>query len=50
MLPPDISLYDANANLIFSFPVAYRNTLRWDAFGRMVAVGGFGNLAGAADI
>lgn len=44
--PSDIFLYDANETVRFTFPSAYRNTVRWDLRGHMLAVGGFGNLAG----
>lgn len=42
----DIHLFDKNCNSKFSFPAGYRNNVRWDPFGPMVALGGFGNLAG----
>ncbi|KAK1932680.1 hypothetical protein X943_000326 [Babesia divergens] len=45
-MPCDITLYDANCTRLFEFPKAYRNTIKWNPLGNMVALCGFGNLAG----
>eukprot|EP01071_Lankesteria_metandrocarpae_P006028 Lankesteria_metandrocarpae@DN4216_c0_g1_i2.p1 len=44
--PSDITLYDRKCEAKFKFPPAYRNTVRWDPTGSIVAIGGFANLAG----
>ncbi|PFH34481.1 GYF domain-containing protein [Besnoitia besnoiti] len=44
--PSDIYLLDKHCHIRFSFPPKYRNTINWGPFGQMVAIGGFGNLAG----
>ncbi|CBZ52310.1 conserved hypothetical protein [Neospora caninum Liverpool] len=44
--PSDIYLLDKQCHVRFSFPPKYRNTITWGPFGQMVAIGGFGNLAG----
>ncbi|KFG61777.1 GYF domain-containing protein, partial [Toxoplasma gondii RUB] len=44
--PSDIYLLDKQCHVRFSFPPKYRNTINWGPFGQMVAIGGFGNLAG----
>lgn len=45
-MPCDITLYDASCRPLFVFPKSYRNTIRWNPLGNMVALCGFGNLAG----
>ncbi|AFZ79327.1 Eukaryotic translation initiation factor eIF2A family member protein [Theileria equi strain WA] len=45
-MPCTITLYNANCECLFEFPKLYRNTIKWNPMGNMVALGGFGNLAG----
>lgn len=45
-MPCDITLFDATCKPLFEFPKSYRNTIKWNPLGNMVALCGFGNLAG----
>ncbi|CDR97046.1 Eukaryotic translation initiation factor [Babesia bigemina] len=45
-MPCDITLYDSDCVQLFTFPKSYRNTIKWNPLGNMVALCGFGNLAG----
>ncbi|BAM40163.1 predicted protein [Theileria orientalis strain Shintoku] len=45
-MPCKITLYNAELETLFEFPNMYRNTIKWNPMGNMVALGGFGNLAG----
>ncbi|GIX60803.1 GYF domain-containing protein [Babesia caballi] len=45
-MPCDITLFSADCVRLFEFPKLYRNTIRWNPLGNMVALCGFGNLAG----
>ncbi|UKJ90400.1 hypothetical protein MACJ_001333 [Theileria orientalis] len=45
-MPCKITLYNADLDPLFEFPNMYRNTIKWNPMGNMVALGGFGNLAG----
>lgn len=50
MLPAKVNLYDGtNGKLLKSLGPTKRNTLKWNPFGRFVAVGGFGTLPGDLD-
>eukprot|EP00922_Rhytidocystis_sp_ex-Travisia-forbesii_P008937 GHVS01013047.1.p1 GENE.GHVS01013047.1~~GHVS01013047.1.p1 ORF type:complete len:397 (+),score=49.38 GHVS01013047.1:288-1478(+) len=50
-MPPQLSLCDgAKGAPILSFGKARRNTIRWNKFGRLIVLGGFGNLAGEVDV
>lgn len=50
MLPAVISLYDGkNGKLVSGLGKSRRNTIRWDPFGRLLVVGGFGALPGDVD-
>lgn len=47
MLPATISLYDGKTGKhVSTLGKSKRNTIRWDPFGRLLAVGGFGALPG----
>ncbi|CRG99051.1 eukaryotic translation initiation factor subunit eIF2A, putative [Plasmodium relictum] len=41
-----IYLYDHELNIKCKFLSQYKNTIKWCPFGNMIALGGFGNLAG----
>ncbi|KJP86182.1 hypothetical protein AK88_04153 [Plasmodium fragile] len=41
-----IFLYDHNLNIKLKISSQYKNTIKWCPFGNMIALGGFGNLAG----
>uniref|UniRef100_A0A3B0MP96 Eukaryotic translation initiation factor 2A n=1 Tax=Theileria annulata TaxID=5874 RepID=A0A3B0MP96_THEAN len=45
-MPCKITLYNVELETLFEFPNMYRNTIKWNPLGNMVALGGFGNLAG----
>ncbi|GBE59111.1 eukaryotic translation initiation factor subunit [Babesia ovata] len=45
-MPCDITLYNSDCVRLFTFPKSYRNTIKWNPLGNMVALCGFGNLAG----
>ncbi|EAN32719.1 Eukaryotic translation initiation factor eIF2A family protein [Theileria parva strain Muguga] len=45
-MPCKITLYNVELEPLFEFPNMYRNTIKWNPLGNMVALGGFGNLAG----
>ncbi|GFE53142.1 GYF domain-containing protein [Babesia ovis] len=45
-MPCDITLYNSECVRLFEFPKLYRNTIKWNPLGNMVALCGFGNLAG----
>ncbi|EDO08080.1 Eukaryotic translation initiation factor eIF2A family protein [Babesia bovis T2Bo] len=45
-MPCDITLYNTDCIRLFEFPKMYRNTIKWNPLGNMVALCGFGNLAG----
>lgn len=48
--PATVALHDGkNGKLISELGKSRRNTLKWNEFGRFVAVGGFGTLAGDLD-
>ncbi|CAD2086780.1 eukaryotic translation initiation factor subunit eIF2A, putative [Plasmodium vinckei brucechwatti] len=44
-----IYLYDSNLNVKSKISAQYKNTIKWCSFGNMIALGGFGNLAGDID-
>lgn len=48
--PAKTSIYDVRANVIYSLPVAPRNTILFSPHARFVLVAGFGNLQGQVDI
>ncbi|EDO07344.1 Eukaryotic translation initiation factor eIF2A family protein [Babesia bovis T2Bo] len=49
--PAELDMYDGNSgNKILTFGRHHRNTIRRDAFDRLVLIGGFGNLSGDIDI
>mmetsp|Transcript_46171 Transcript_46171/g.133011 ORF Transcript_46171/g.133011 Transcript_46171/m.133011 type:complete len:643 (-) Transcript_46171:318-2246(-) len=48
--PANVTLHDGkNGKLISTLGQSRRNTLKWNPFGRFLAVGGFGTLAGDLD-
>eukprot|EP00746_Dinoflagellata_sp_MGD_P163000 gnl/MRDRNA2_/MRDRNA2_90822_c0_seq1.p1 gnl/MRDRNA2_/MRDRNA2_90822_c0~~gnl/MRDRNA2_/MRDRNA2_90822_c0_seq1.p1 ORF type:complete len:647 (-),score=181.82 gnl/MRDRNA2_/MRDRNA2_90822_c0_seq1:45-1985(-) len=50
MLPATIAIYDGTSGKLSStLGVSRRNTLKWNPFGRFLAVGGFGTLPGDID-
>ena len=50
-MPAEIALYDGKTGTKrMSFGSSRRNTLRWNAFGRLFLSGGFGNLPGDIDV
>lgn len=48
-IPPATALYNLDAEQIYAFGCAHRNTICWSPHGRFLALGGFGNLAGDVD-
>jgi len=49
-LPATVALWDGSkGKLISTLGVTRRNTLKWNPFGRFIAVGGFGTLPGDLD-
>ncbi|CEM25273.1 unnamed protein product [Vitrella brassicaformis CCMP3155] len=47
LMPAELSLHDGKkGDKKLSFGKSRKNTIRWNPFGRLVAFGGFGNLAG----
>lgn len=50
MMPATVALYDGkNGKLLTTLGVSRRNTLKWNPFGRFLAVAGFGTLPGDLD-
>ncbi|TPX63014.1 hypothetical protein PhCBS80983_g00066 [Powellomyces hirtus] len=49
-MPAKATLFDHRANAIYDFGSAARNTVKFNAHGRLLFIGGFGNLAGDMDI
>eukprot|EP00928_Gymnodinium_smaydae_P079747 TRINITY_DN63600_c0_g1_i1.p1 TRINITY_DN63600_c0_g1~~TRINITY_DN63600_c0_g1_i1.p1 ORF type:complete len:644 (+),score=187.66 TRINITY_DN63600_c0_g1_i1:161-2092(+) len=50
MLPATVALYDGKTGkLLSNLGSSRRNTLKWNPFGRFLAVGGFGTLPGDLD-
>ncbi|KAJ3156693.1 hypothetical protein HDU86_003917 [Geranomyces michiganensis] len=49
-MPAKATLFDHRANPIYDFGSAARNTVKFNAHGRLLFIGGFGNLAGDMDI
>ncbi|KAI8816782.1 eukaryotic translation initiation factor eIF2A-domain-containing protein [Fimicolochytrium jonesii] len=49
-MPAKATLFDHRANPIYEFGQAARNTVKFNAHGRLLFIGGFGNLAGDLDI
>merc|ERR1719159_48390 len=50
MLPATVALYDGKTGkLLSTLGSSRRNTLKWNPFGRFLAVGGFGTLPGDLD-
>ncbi|KAI8997919.1 eukaryotic translation initiation factor eIF2A-domain-containing protein [Gaertneriomyces semiglobifer] len=49
-MPAQITLFDHRASPLYSFGEAPRNVCQFNAHGRLLLVGGFGNLAGDIDI
>ncbi|GAX75533.1 hypothetical protein CEUSTIGMA_g2976.t1 [Chlamydomonas eustigma] len=45
-IPSKVMLYDANCKPVYDFGSGPYNTIRWNPFGRFLAVAGFGNLPG----
>eukprot|EP00916_Digyalum_oweni_P014284 GHVL01023463.1.p1 GENE.GHVL01023463.1~~GHVL01023463.1.p1 ORF type:complete len:839 (-),score=171.47 GHVL01023463.1:92-2608(-) len=49
-MPASVILYDGlTCQPLQKLKNGYRNTIRWNPYGSMVAIGGFGNLAGELD-
>ena len=48
-IPPAAALYNLEAEQIYAFGNAHRNTICWAPHGRFLALCGFGNLAGDVD-
>ncbi|KAJ3017445.1 hypothetical protein HKX48_003547 [Thoreauomyces humboldtii] len=49
-MPAKATLFDHRANVLMDFGSAARNTVKFNAHGRLLFIGGFGNLAGDMDI
>ncbi|ODQ66807.1 translation initiation factor eIF-2A [Nadsonia fulvescens var. elongata DSM 6958] len=49
-MPAKTTIFDARGNEVHSLPLAPRNTIKFSPQGRLVLIGGFGNLQGAVDI
>lgn len=49
-MPSKATLFDHRANPIYEFGAAPRNSVKFNAHGRLLFIGGFGNLAGEMDI
>ncbi|RKO98864.1 hypothetical protein CXG81DRAFT_15343 [Caulochytrium protostelioides] len=49
-MPSRTSIFDVRANVAHTFPEASRNTIAYSPGGRLLALGGFGNLSGEIDI
>lgn len=45
-LPSRVMLYDANCKPLYDFGSGPYNMVRWNPFGRFLALAGFGNLPG----
>jgi translation initiation factor 2A len=45
-MPSKTTLFDHRAQPIFDFGVASRNTVKYNGRGRLLYLGGFGNLTG----
>lgn len=49
MPSPQTTLFDIKCNPVLDFGTASRNTLRWAPNGKLLCIGGFGNLTGQMD-
>eukprot|EP00026_Physarum_polycephalum_P002263 Phypoly_transcript_02269.p1 GENE.Phypoly_transcript_02269~~Phypoly_transcript_02269.p1 ORF type:complete len:634 (+),score=118.93 Phypoly_transcript_02269:977-2878(+) len=49
MPSPQTTLFDVKCSPVIDFGVASRNTLRWSPNGKLLCIGGFGNLTGQMD-
>ncbi|TPX70670.1 hypothetical protein SpCBS45565_g01666 [Spizellomyces sp. 'palustris'] len=49
-MPAKATLFDHRASPIYEFGAAARNAVRFNAHGRLLFIGGFGNLAGDVDV
>ncbi|KAI9104693.1 eukaryotic translation initiation factor eIF2A-domain-containing protein [Phlyctochytrium arcticum] len=49
-MPSKTTLFDHRANAIYEFGEVARNSVRFNTHGRLLYIGGFGNLAGELDI
>lgn len=48
-VPPVAALFNLDAEQLYSFGAAHRNTISWSPHGRFLALCGFGNMAGGVD-
>lgn len=49
MPSPQTTLFDVKCNPVLDFGTASRNTIRWAPNGKLLCIGGFGNLTGQMD-
>ncbi|KAJ2714385.1 hypothetical protein H4R19_001756 [Coemansia spiralis] len=49
-MPAKAALFNHRAEQVFDFGTAPRNLVRFNPYGRVLAVGGFGNLSGLVDL
>ncbi|KAI9208325.1 eukaryotic translation initiation factor eIF2A-domain-containing protein [Polychytrium aggregatum] len=50
IMPAKATLFDHRANSMYEFGMAPRNFVKFNAQGRLICIGGFGNLAGELDV
>ena len=49
-MPAKATLYKGNGSKITTFPQSHKNTVRWNSFGDLILIGGFGNLQGDIEV